>query len=318
MNPQPTAAGGSHLWQLAFISFAVVLVLFEILRGWNRGIARQLARLGAMIAASFTAYFVFFFGAPFIGAATRRYLDLPDRIAAIIVGVALALLVYVVINAFGNVLFKRTRQYESATARFLCGFGGAVLGLFFGTFIVWLVVVGVRSLGAIADANIREQSGNSSAAAPARTLHAVDVRRRLAGEADEPSTSVMASLARLRNSLELGSMGELVKRTDVVPEQTYETLGKLGRMVSNADSTERFLSFPGVQQLSNHPRIVALREDPEVARLIQEGRYMELLQNQRVIDALNDPTLTDQVKAFDLKRALDFAIQNQPALPEGH
>ena len=311
MNSEPPSAGGSHLWQLAFISFAVALILFEVLRGWNRGIARQMARLGALIAASFTAYFVFFFGRPYIGPIARRYLDMPDQVAAILVGGALWLLVYAIINGLGTVLFKRTKQYESAIARVLCGVGGALLGLFFGAFIVWVVVVGVRSLGAIADANVRQTAASGTPGAEPKTLHAVDVRRRLAGETDEQSTSVMMSLARLRNSLELGSVGDLVKKTDVVPEQTYETLGKVGQMVSNADSAERFLSFPGVQQLSNHPRIVALRQDPEVARLIQEGRYVELLQNQRVIDALNDPSLTDQIKAFDLRRALDFATQGQ-------
>lgn len=311
MNPQPASAGGSHLWQLAFISFAVALILFEVLRGWNRGIARQLARLGALIAASFVAYYVIFFGRPVVGRITHQFLDVPDQVAAILVGGALWLLVYAIINGLGTVLFKRTKQYESAMARVLCGVGGAVLGLFFGAFIVWVVVVGVRSLGAIADANVRQTAANGTPGPEPKTLHAVDVRRRLAGETDEQSTSVMMSLARLRNSLELGSVGDLVKKTDVVPEQTYETLGKVGQMVSNADSTERFLSFPGVQQLSNHPRIVALRQDPEVARLIQEGRYVELLQNQRVIDALNDPSLTEQIKAFDLRRALDFATQGQ-------
>src|SRR6185295_4514862 len=103
--------------------------------------------------------------------------------------------------------------------------------------------------------------------------------RRLAGDLQEQDSSVMVSLARLKNSLELGSVGDLVKKTDVVPSQTYETLGKIGRMVSNADSAERFLSFPGAQQLSNHPRLVALREDPEVSKLIEQGRYLELVQN---------------------------------------
>ena len=46
-------------------------------------------------------------------------------------------------------------------------------------------------------------------------------------------------------------------------------------------------------------------------RLVQEGRYIELLQNQRVINALNDPTVIEQFKAIDWKRALDFATQAQ-------
>ena len=56
MNP-PSPPPGSHIRQLVFVSFAVVLVLFEVIRGWNRGIARQLARLAALIAAYFAAFF---------------------------------------------------------------------------------------------------------------------------------------------------------------------------------------------------------------------------------------------------------------------
>jgi uncharacterized membrane protein required for colicin V production len=307
MNPSPVTATGSHLWQLAFISFAVVLLLFEVLRGWNRGIARQLARLAALIA----AYFAAFFGGTFVVPLARQFLNLPDRIVSVVAGAALALIIYAIINGLGTILFKRTKQYESALARIFCGLGGALVGVFFGFFLLWIVVFGIRSLGSIADAQIRQQSAASAGAAAPRTLHAVDIRRRLAGEETEDNSGVMASLARLKNSLELGSVGDMVKKTDVVPSQTYDTLGKIGRIVSNPQSAQRFLSFPGAEQLSNHPRIVALRNDPEISELIGQGRFLELLQNQRIIYALNDPTLTDEIRIFDLQRALDFALQPQ-------
>jgi uncharacterized membrane protein required for colicin V production len=304
MNPPPPIAGGSHLWQLGFVSFAVVLILFEVFRGWNRGVARQTARLGGFIAGFFAA----FFGATLVVPLVRPFADFPDRLIWIGAAGALFLITYLVINGFGTVLFKRTKQYESGTARVLCGLGGAVFGLFFGSLLVWMVVVGVRSLGSIADAHVRQQSVNPVAAGP---LHAVDVRRRLSGEGTENPSSVMASLVRLKNSLELGSVGDLVKRTDVVPPHIYDTLEKIGRVVSDPQSTERFLSFPGAQQLSNHPRIVALRNDPQISELIEQGRLMDLLQNQRIIDALNDPTLTDQIRQFDLQRALEYSLQSR-------
>ena len=209
MNPPAASAGGSHLWQLVFISFAVVLVLFEVFRGWNRGIARQLARLGGMIAGSLVAYF----GARFLVPAARPIINLPDPTLWVIAAAALFLITYLVIYGTGAVLFKSTKQYESGTARLLCGLGGAICGLFFGAFLVWMIVIGVRSLGSIANAHVREQSANQ-AAVPDRTLHAVDERRRRAGEAPPDDSNVMVSLARLKNSLELGSVGDLVKETE--------------------------------------------------------------------------------------------------------
>src|SRR4051794_1467886 len=170
INPAPAAASGSHIWQVVFISFGVVLVLFEVLRGWNRGIARQLARLGALIA----AYFAAFFGGTFVVPLAKPFVNLPDLIVSIVAGAALALIIYAIINGLGTLLFKRTKQYESATARTFCGLGGALVGVFFGCFLVYLTVVLVKSLGSIAAGNIREKSANPILAAPGRTLHAVD------------------------------------------------------------------------------------------------------------------------------------------------
>src|ERR1700736_4608841 len=110
MNPQLQQAAGSPFWQLAFISFAVVLVLFEILRGWRRGLARQLARLGALIA----AYFAGFFGGKLIVPLVRPFFKMPDIALSILAGAVLALVVYATINALGTILFRRTRQHEFA------------------------------------------------------------------------------------------------------------------------------------------------------------------------------------------------------------
>src|SRR5207245_10439385 len=57
MSLQLQAVAGSPLWQLVFVLFAFVLILFEVLRGWRRGLPRQVARLGALVAAYFAAYF---------------------------------------------------------------------------------------------------------------------------------------------------------------------------------------------------------------------------------------------------------------------
>jgi uncharacterized membrane protein required for colicin V production len=304
MNPAVQPISGSPLWQLAFISFAVVLILFEIVRGWRRGLARQLARLGALIGAYVSAYFV----APAIAPFIAPFAKVPEFIMSILAGAIIALFVYAAINGLGALLFRRTGQHDSALVRLIYGISGALLGIFFGAFLVWLLVVGVRSLGALADNPAQQQAAAQPAPASQRALHAVDVRRGTLNEpADEPS--VLTSIARLKNSIEMGTVGDLVKRADVVPTNTYETLGKLGQVVSSSERAERFLSFPGARELSEHPKIVALRDDAEVARLIEQGRYLDLLQNQTVLDALNDPTLLQQVKKFDLQRALDYAIE---------
>jgi len=295
-------AAGSPVWQLVFISFALVLVLFEILRGWKRGIARQLARLGALIAAYFVAFYAGRFAVPLL----RPVLKIPDPILSVLAGAALALVVYAVITGLGMKLFKRTSQHDSAFVRFFCGLSGAVLGIFFGAFLVWMVVFGVRSLGAVADAKVHHEAADQNNA----VLHAVD-RRRPLSETNEESATLMTSLARLKNSLELGVVGDAVKKADVVPTKTYETLGKLGKIVSDPESAQRFLSFPGAHQLSENPKIVALRDDPEITEMISRGRFLDLLQNQKILDAANDPELRAGIMKFDLQGALNYALEQK-------
>ena len=293
-------AAGSPLWQMVFVSFAVVLILFEVLRGWRRGLARQLARLGALVAAYFAAYF----GGKFLAPLAGMFVKMPDSLLSIIAGAVFAFIVYLVINGIGSALFKRTNQHDSMFVRLLYGSTGALMGVFFGAFLVWLIVVGVRSIGAVADAQVREQQAND-----ASVVHAVDVRRRFLGEANEDQAPFTTSLARLKNSLEMGVIGDALKKNDVVPQRTYDLIEKVGQVAANPQNAERFLSYPGARELSEHPKIVALRNDQEIGQMLAQGRLLELVQDHRIIDAANDPELRERLKRFDVIAALDYATQ---------
>ena len=290
-----------------FVSFALLLVLFEVLRGWRLGVARQLARLAALIA----AYFAAFFGGKFAVPIVRPFFKMPDALLSILAGALLALTIYVILNGLGAIWLKRTRQHDSLLVRFLYGSAGAVLGFFFGAFLIWLVVVGVRSVGAVADARVHEPRGDVTTLPQSRALHVVDVRPRPLRESTEELPPLITSLARLRNSLEMGVIGGAVKKTDIIPAKTYEALGKVGQVVSSRKMAERFLSYPGARNLTEHPKIAALRGDPEISQMVAQGRLFELLQNEKIRAVLNDRSIIEQIKNFDLQRALDYATQRQ-------
>ena len=144
---------------------------------------------------------------------------------------------------------------------------------------------------------------------PRRTILAHQSRGDLRIRSIQTNRHCVDSLAKLKNSIELGPLGEVVKRADVVPDSTYETLGKVGQVVSSPQNAERFLSYPGAKELTENPKIIALRDDPEIMRMIQEGRILDLLQDPRILDAMNDPNLVNGLKAFQLQRALDYATK---------
>jgi hypothetical protein len=298
---------GSPLWQLVFISFGVILILFEVVRGWRLGLMRQITRLAALGA----AYGAAFLGGALLVPAVRSFFKVPDAVLSILGGAILALAAYALVSGVGAILFKRTAQQESGLVRLIYGFAGAIVGLFFGLFLLWLTVASVRAVGALAEGQARSRSGAAAKGALDPTSHALDVRRRFLSQSDDGMPALATLLARLKNSLELGPLGGVLKNADPVSQRTYETLEKAGSVLSNPERAQKFLTFPGARELAEHPKIVALRSDPEIADLIARGRFLDLLQNPRIIEAANDPVLTERIKKFDIQRALDYALEKQ-------
>jgi hypothetical protein len=296
---------GSPLWQVVFISFGGILILFEVLRGWRLGLMRQVTRLIALGA----AYGAAFLGGSLCVPAARPFFKMPDPVLSILCGAILALVTYALVSGVGAILFKRTAQQDSGLVRLIYGFAGAILGLFFGVFLLWLTVASVRAVGALAEGQTRSRSPVAAHDAKDATSRALDVRRRFLSESDDGVPALATSLARLKNSLELGLLGSVFKNTDPISHRTYETLEKAGSVLSDPERAQKFLTFPGARELAEHPKIVALRSDPEIADLIAERRFVDLLQNPRVIDAANDPVLAERVRKFNIQRALDYALE---------
>lgn len=304
MKSEIQSIAGSPVWQTVFVSFAVVLILFEILRGWRLGIWRQLMRVAAVLA----AYAAAFFGGNMVVPLLRPVVKMPDLILSALGGAILALLVYAIVASLGSILFKRTAQHSSGLVRLAYGLTGALVGIFFGAFFIWLVLVGIRSVGSIADAQVQARpKGRNSSGLSAQSRRPDEAPPAPNFDAD----SLMTLLARLKNSVELGAVGDVVKKADAIPTGVYQNLGEMGTVLANPETARKFLSFPGARELSEHPKIVALRNDPEIAEMIAQGRVVDLLRDPRIVDAVNDPTLAERVKRFDLKKTLEYAVEKK-------
>jgi hypothetical protein len=259
-------------------------------------------RAAAIIAAYAAA---FFFGNMTVSL-LRPIVKMPDIILSALGGAILAFLVYALVASVGSILFKRTAQQSSGAVRLVYGLSGALVGFLFGAFFIWLVLVGIRSLGSIAEATVRARPAND----PARNASPPPNRNQSEERASSfDPDSIAPLLARLKNSVEMGALGDFVKKTDAMPPGVYQTLTDVGTVFSNSESARRFLAFPGAAELSEHPKIVALRNDPEIMAMIEQGRLVELLRDPRILDAANDPALAERVKKFDLKNALEYAAR---------
>jgi uncharacterized membrane protein required for colicin V production len=303
-NPQSEiGTAGSSVWQTVFISFAIVLILFEIVRGWRLGIMRQLVRVAAVAGAYAAAYF----GGDLLVPLFRSSVRIPDIVISALGGAILAVAVYGIISSLGTILFKRTAQHGSGVVRWVYGFGGALLGICFGAFFVWLILMGIRSVGSIADAQVNARQKSQTNPNPSNPSAQSTPAGQTPSAANFDIDSVTTLLARVKNSIEMGPVGDLVKKTDALPTGVYQTLSEAGTILSDPERARRFLDSPGARELSEHPRIVALRNDPEITEMIAHGRFLELLRDPRVVEAMNDPKLTEDIKRFDMKKALEYA-----------
>ncbi|MBO0694647.1 MAG: hypothetical protein J2P56_00950, partial [Verrucomicrobia bacterium] len=203
-NPQSAipSSAGSPLWQVVFISFGIVLILFEVLRGWRLGLMRQIMRLIAL-----GAGYAAFLGGSLLVPVARSFFRVPDPVLSIICSAILAFVVYVLISGAGAILFKRTTQQESGLVRLIYGIAGATVGLFFGLFLLWLTVASVRAVGALAEGQTGGRPGAGAHRAQDPTARALEVRRRFLSESGDGLQTLATSLARLKNSLELGILG---------------------------------------------------------------------------------------------------------------
>src|SRR3954470_6679013 len=191
---------GSQLWQIIFLSFAAVVLLLEIIRGWRLGLPRQLMRGVAVIA----AYAAGYFGGNLMLPLLRPILNWPDFILSMVGGAVLALIVYGVIASLGSILFKRTAQHPSGSVRLLYGFSGALTGIVFGLFFIWMILVGIRSVGAIADAQVHAHPRPETTAPSSRPDKPLALEK-------FDAESLTSFLARLKNSVEMGTLGDVLK-----------------------------------------------------------------------------------------------------------
>lgn len=303
---KPDLVSGSPLWQAVVVSIAVLIVLLQVLRGWRLGLPRQLVRVVALVAAYSTAMY----GGESILPLLRSLVKAPDFLLSTIGGAILAMIVYSVINTIGAMLFKRTAQQESSLVRLIFGASGAFVGLLFGVFFVWLLLAGIRSLGAIAEAEVNARAPSNIARFDERAARSGGAMRRTRVDVPDENSLTM-SLAQLKKSIELGALGDVVKQTPVLPTAGYDNVAKIGEVFAKPQRAERFLSYPGVQQLMDNPKLLALRADPEIADMLSQGRLFDLLQDDRVIELANDREFTGQLKSFDFKGALDYAARER-------
>ena len=289
---------GIDLWQICFFAAAALIVAVKAWHGWRLGVVRQAVGLVALV----SAYFCAIFGGRVL-APVFFLLGVPSGLSGVAGGAALGLLVYLGFTIVTAIIFKKTSQQNVGVVRFGYGMAGAAIGGLMGLFVVWIAVLGIRVLGTVAKTQIEAAK------------HPVASARGKTGQKPIPQApgSIVRGLARIKESLEQGAAGAVVEQVDPIPGTLYSLLTKVGQMISNEQSIDRFLSYPGVKTLTQHPKIAALHDDPDIAKNLIAQNYIALVRNEHIIRAANDREIGELMAKFEFEKALDYAL----AKPKG-
>ncbi|MBJ7258203.1 MAG: hypothetical protein JHD33_01590 [Chthoniobacterales bacterium] len=273
----------SWLWLAAGL-----YLLFEIFRGWRRGVVRH----GVSVFALLTAGGIGWIFAWMTGFIADRVIPLPAPIGRAIFGLAAGVAFYLAAVVLSSLLFKKTSQQSAGLVRLVYGIGGAFFGLIFGLLVLWGGVTIFRTLGAVAQG-----------------------KEELAAQGAVATTAADSGLVAVKASLEQGAAGGFIDKVDILPASFYGALTKLVQVTGSPGAAARLFSYPPLQELLAQPKIAAVFTEPAVAKAAAEGNYFALLSSPQLSAAASDPEVQKSFTGFDWQKALDYALQESAPSP---
>ena len=216
----------------------------------------------------------------------------PPLLAPAIVGVSVAVGIYIILSLLAGLLFKTT-EHHAGVIRWGFGVGGAFCGLVYGLLLLWGGITMIRGLGALGELRV--------------------VQARNEGRSLESEKKALF-LIKLKESLELGATGKTLKNADPLPTSFYDNIVKVSMVAGNQQALERFCQYPETLKIIANPHVAALLQDPQLEKAAQSRNIFPLIHNKHVQAAMNDPKLMAQFQAFDLTAALDYALEPEAPL----
>ena len=277
--------------RIAYYGVSAIFVAALGWSGWRQGVARQIMTLTAVACAYAAAYYGASSAAPVFA-----FLKYPPQVTTLIGGTAVGCATFLGVNGLRRWLFKRTAEQKNASVRMSYGVLGAILGVTFGSLLFLFTTLTVHSLGTVAKSRVDDAELEKK-------------QPSLLAPPDDPGPLVR-NIAKLGSALGEGSSGKFLKRYDNAPlTHVFATFTKLGIMVSRPDAVDRFLSYPGVEKLASHPKLLAVKNDPEVFQLLNDRSFVKLLRHDKVLALANDVEFKELMRQMEFEKALDFALK---------
>lgn len=281
---------GLTLLQFSLVSLFLLIIVMNVMAGWNNGVVRQIFRLIALVLAYVAGATL---GPTIAPLAPLGAMEGAARTttASILLGFA----VYMILRLIINMVFRKTREQESSVMRLIYGSGGALIGLLTSVIFLLVVIVGLRMIGTVAEARAKV----------------------LAKRGEKPEESVANAMGnyaiQARQALENGPLALILDTVDPTPKAVYQNMANLACVVSDPVAMNRLGDYPGTRRLTAHPALATAVEDPEVMRFIEKKSWVELMTHPKVGALFKDESFQAELKNYEFGKALEFALKPVPA-----
>lgn len=268
--------------ETGFFIGSAVFLLFQIWRGWRSGVVRAGMSLVALVGSGVIGWF----GGKAVGNLAEAFLPSSLYLVWFLATAVLALVSYFAILLFSVLLFKKTADHSSFPVRVGFGIGGAFIGFLIGLVVLSAAVSLIRATGGMSFGKI--------------------------------SSTRPSQLASLKQTLESGTLGDIVRLTDPIPQSFYDGFSDLSQLSTNPEAVSRFLQYPDVANLLQNPKFTALALDPSIQAAAQQKNSLALLSNPKLRELASDPEIIAAAQKINLTAALAYALQknNPPARPQ--
>ena len=276
--------------KVAYYGLSVLCIAGFGFNGWRQGVARQLMTFAAIACAYAAAWYGASSAAPVFA-----FLKYPPQITKLIGGTAVGCATFLGLHGLRRWFFKPTAQQKNPKVRLSFGILGAILGVTFGSLIFFVATDLVRALGTVAKSRLEdvEKEKKDAAFFPP----------------EEPGPLVR-NFAKLETALGEGASGKFLHRYENnSTTHAFATLARVAIMISRPEAVDRFLAYPGVDQLVSHKKLIAVKNDPEVAELLKSRSFIKLLRHEKVLALATDEEFNALMKKMQFEQALDHALE---------
>lgn len=273
----------SSEWQHWIFIAALSWLLFEMWRGWRLGIIRGVVKIFLLIAAWIGASAA----ATAASAALAIFFRTPSTVIPTSIAALVGLIIYFLGTLFAGFLLKRT-EHHHGFFQTIFGIGGACCGLLFGLFFLWGGISLVRSLGLFGEMCLLEAQRKGS---PVK------------------NETIACNLVRLERSLEMGPVGQFLISTDPLSPALYENTRKSMKVMQDPEALQRFLHSPNIERLLQDPKLSRVLNNRKLKEDLKTGNIPVLWTHPDVEALFHDALLMKELKQFNLKQALDYALK---------